>query len=217
MDVNKHLTLEKHVETQAVPKIKKQEDKDRFIWMAQQMDNIGVDSYTLDAKEIVALVEEDKYTEQEWLSFLSDNIVSKFLEAQIIKLNAIALRKKIHKLSQSDNLSQADVKAIQILSEQVEKARETSDNTIQHFSTFVPTRWDYDNVTYSDTNKKIRNNKVQDILELLEIDTDYTDIKSQQEEKEIAKQVIQEGKKLESKIEGVKIKPRKFEPKFMGE
>lgn len=214
MDVNRHLTLEKHVETQAVPKIKKQEDKERFRWMAQEMDKIGVDSYTLDAKEILELVEEDKYTEQEWLSFLSDSIVAKFLEAQIIKLNAIALRKKIHKLSQSDNLSQADVKAIQILSDQVEKARETSDNTIQHFSTFVPTRWDYDNVLYSDDNKKIRNGKVQEIISLLEIDTDYTDIKSQQEEKQNLKKVKEEEKKVAQKMEGIKMKPRTFEPQF---
>lgn len=214
MDVNRHLTLEKHVETQAVPKIKKQEDKERFIWMAQEMDKIGVDSYTLDAKEILELVEENKYTEQEWLSFLSDSIVAKFLEAQIIKLNAIALRKKIHKLSQSDNLSQADVKAIQILSDQVEKARETSDNTIQHFSTFVPTRWDYDNVLYSDEDKKIRDGKVQEIISLLEIDTDYTDVKSQQEEKQNLKKVREEEKKVAQKMEGIKMKPRTFEPQF---
>lgn len=191
------LTINELIKNQILPKLKTKNEKDHFIKMGELFDNLGLDALTYDPDEIMAkLVHkeiESEFTKQEWLDFLSHNVISNFLSKQLLKMNKIVYRRKLAQITNKEDLTGSDVKMLGILKEIVDEADKEMDNAVVHYTQFIPTRSNYDNVEYTPKAQQQISKKILDILEYMEIDTDYMSIidkeKAEEEDRAIREKI----------------------------
>lgn len=150
-------------------------------------------------KKEIEECEEYNFTQQDWLNFLSYPIVAKFLENQILKLNAVIYRQKLTVLAQKADISQADIRYISILKDIIDESRNGMENDIIHISTFYPPRYNIESVKEDKTFDKEKERKMKEIIDYLEIDTDYMDkidIKIYKDKKAHEAKAVEEAKEI---------------------
>lgn len=217
------LDFKKHIEINVRPKLKSDQEKAKYAWMATAFSTLGVDAYSLSPKEIIANLDHkeyedyDKFNESEWLDFISHPIISKYLENEILKLNSVSLRQKLVRVSQADNLSQADVKVIGILKDIVDEARDSQENSVITFSSFYPPRYRPDN---EPNFPEVQQNELRNLISYLGIESDYMesiDKKTFLEKEAVKKEKIASVKNTMTtaqKIAAAKAQKKKLETKF---
>ncbi len=165
-----------HIEQNVRVKLKTDEDKAMYSWMAKAFTTLGVEGYHLGPREIISNLEHkeyenyDKYKEAQWLEFISHPVIAKYLENEILKLNAVSLRQKLVQLSRAESLSQADVKMISILKEIVDEARNAVEDSVIHLSSFYPPRYNPGNEPQF---PEYRQAELRNLVSYLGIDSDY--------------------------------------------
>ena len=199
-----NLTIGMHIKYNVLPKLKDDNEKKLFLSLSEIVDRFGVKGYSMSPQDFVLLqnggrFEEVKkedgtvevvvaksiddelfnknyeYTEQEWLNFLSHPLVSKFLENQILKINAVNYRQKLTQIASNPSISQADIKYISILKDIIDSARDNEQNDIIHISTFYPPRYNTESVKINKEYEKQKEEQLKMIINFLEIDSDYMD------------------------------------------
>ncbi len=170
------LPFSQHIEQNVRVKLKTEKEKAMYSWMADAFETLGVEGYHLGPREIIANLEHkeykdfDKFKEAQWLEFISHPVIAKYLENEILKLNSVSLRQKLVSLSRSEQVSQADVKLISILKEIVDEARNAQEDSVIHFSTFYPPRY---NQGDEPEFPEYRQAELKNLIGYLGIDSDY--------------------------------------------
>lgn len=202
------------VEAQVLPKLKDEKDVRMYKEMCSIIEHIGYKAYSMSPEEILEsyeiyeepFLEYEVYDTEDWIEFLSNDSISKFLDNFTVRMNATKLRSLINDISTKDNISIADVRVLDTLKKIVDDSKKVMDDTVQHYSQFYPLRA-RGNIEYSAEEASYINKELLEVMEHLYVDTDYMDIIDVQEHKKKMKEleeIAKESKKHKEEMKKAK-------------
>lgn len=179
-----NISLHKYVEKVVVPKLKDKKHTASFLEMAAQIDVIGLEAFSMYPSDIIDRIQELKSTkeidsefkvrsEMEWLEFISNVQVNKYFTSMNLKTLNIRYNVLMSKMTSSESLSGAEIQRLKVLKDMIEQNEQEEDDGIVHYSQFYPPRVN-DGEKYDEDVEQQLKQSFLNVLDYLEIDTDYT-------------------------------------------